>query len=111
MTPGFIEACSLDIGPLSDLADGTLGINGFRGVFSQPLGYIIIRIQVEVVQGYDNDQVAVGIPDCTVFGSQVPVTLHTPTINQIINVIKESEINDLSASLNGLRMAWLLACW
>ena len=26
-------------------------------------------------------------------------------------MIKESEIDELLASLNGLRMAWLLACW
>ena len=45
------------------------------------------------------------------FGSQVPVTLGTPTINQTINVIKESEIDELSASLNRSRMAHLLACW
>ena len=49
VTPEFIEVHSLDVGPLSDLADGTLGINGFGGVFSQPLGYIIIRVQVEGV--------------------------------------------------------------
>ena len=37
------------------------------------------------------------------------VTLSTPTINQITNMIKESEIDELSTSLNGLRVAWLLA--
>ena len=40
-------------------------------------------------------------PDSTTFGSQVPAILGTPTINRIINVIKESEIDELSASLNG----------
>ena len=93
-----------------DLGHGTLGINGFGGVFSRPLGYIIIRIQVERVQGYDKDQVVLVVPDSTIFGSQVLVTLGTPTINWIINVIKESKINELSASLNGLRIAQLLAC-
>ena len=97
-------------GPLSDLADSTLGINGFGGVFSQPLGYVIIWVQVEGVQGYNKDWVTLVIPDSTVFGSQVIVTLGSPTINWIINVIKESEFNELSASLNGLRMAQLLAC-
>ena len=38
VTPGFTEAHSLDVGPLSDLMDGTLGINGFGGVFSWALG-------------------------------------------------------------------------
>ena len=43
--PGFVEAHSLDVGPLSDLREGILGINGFGGVFSQPLDYVIIRIR------------------------------------------------------------------
>ena len=54
---------------------------------------------------------ALVVPDSTIFGCQVPVTLGTPTINHIINVIKGSEIDELSASLNGSRMAGLLACW
>ena len=33
-----------------------------------------------------------------------------PTINHIINVIKESEIKELSVSLNGLRIGQLLVC-
>ena len=109
VTLGFIEACSLDVGPLSDLTNGILGVNGFGGVLCQPLGYIIIRVQVEGLWGYDEDQVALVIPDSTIFESRVLVTLGTPTINWIINVIKESEINELSASLNGLRLAQLLA--
>ena len=110
VTPGFVQAHSLDIDPLSDLADGTLSSNGFREVFSWPLGYIIIRVQEEGVQGYNEDQVALVVPDSTIFGSQVSFTLGTPTINWIINMIKESEINELLASLNRLKMAQLLAC-
>ena len=75
MTSQFVEVHSLDIGPLSNLSDGTLGINGFCQVFSWSLGYIIIRVQVEGVQGYGKDQVALVIPDYTGFGSWVPVTL------------------------------------
>ena len=49
MIPEFIKAHSMDVGPLSDLANGTLGINGFSRVFSQPLGYVIKRVQMEGV--------------------------------------------------------------
>ena len=111
VTPEFIEVCSLDVGPLSDLSNGTLGINGFGGVFSCPLGYIIIRAQVEGVQGYDKEKVALVIPNSTGFGSWLPVTLGTPTIDWIINMIKESEIDELSVSLSGSRIAQLLAYW
>ena len=89
VTPEFVDVHSLDVGPSSDLSNGTLGINGFGGVFSWSLGYIIIRVQVEGVWGYNKDQVALVLPESTGFGSQVPVTLGTPTINWIINVIKE----------------------
>ena len=75
-----------------------------------PLGYVIVRVQVVGVQGYDKDQVVLVIPDSTAFGSQVLVILGTLTINQIINMIKESEINELLATLNGLRISHLLAC-
>ena len=110
VTPEFVKACSLDVSPLSDLFNGMMGINGFGGLFSWPLGYIIIRAQVEGVQGYDKDQVALVVPDSTTFGSWVLVTLGTLTINQIINMIKEGEIDELSASLNGSRISNLLAC-
>ena len=51
VTLEFVKAHSLDVGPLSDLVDGTLKINEFGGLFSQPLGYVIIRVQVEGVKG------------------------------------------------------------
>ena len=109
VTPEFVQACSLDMGPLSNLVDGTLKINGFGGMFSQPLGYVIRRVQVEGMNGYNKDQVALVIPDLTTFGSRVPVTLGTPAINQIMNVIKESEIDGLPVSLNVSRISHLLA--
>ena len=61
-------------------------------------------------RSYNEDEVALVVPDSHHFGSWVPVTLGIPTINQIISVIKESEIDEMLVSLNGLRMAWLLAC-
>ena len=82
---------------MSDLADGTLSINGFVGVFCQPLGYVIVRVQVEGIQGYDEDQVVLVVSGSTIFGSQVPVTLGTLTNTWILNMIKESNINELSA--------------
>ena len=103
----------MDIGPVCQvsLVNGTMSVNGFGGLFSQPLGYIIIRVQVEGVWGYDEDQVALVIPDPTDFGSQVPVILGTLTINQIINMIKENEIDELSAFPEWVKnIQTLLAC-
>ena len=110
VTPEFIETHSLDVSPLSDLVDDTMSINGFGRLFSQPLGYIILRSQVEGVWGYNEDHVTLMILDSTTFGFPVLVTLGTQTISWIINVIKESEIDELLASLNGSGITHLLAC-
>ena len=110
VTPEFVEAHSLDIGLLSNLVNGTVRANSFGGLFSWPLGYVVIRVQVERVQGYNEDQVALVIPDPTYFGSQLPVTLGILTINWIINVIEESETDELSVLLSRSRISHLLAC-
>ena len=86
----------------------SLGINGFRGVFFWPLGYIIRRVQVEGVWGYDKDQVALVVPNSTVFDSWVPVTLCTPIINQIINIIKETKL--MGCWLPWMDWGWH-SCW
>ena len=61
VTLEFVKAHSLNVGPLNDLVDGTLKIKGFGGLFSKPLGYVNIRVQVEGVKGYNEDQVALVI--------------------------------------------------
>ena len=38
VTPQFIKALSLDMGPVSDLVEGTLKINGFYGIIFLTLG-------------------------------------------------------------------------
>ena len=81
VTPEFVEAHSLDVSPLSNLVGGTVRVNGFGGLFSRPLDSVVIRIQVGGVWGYKEDQVALVVPDPTEFGSQVPDTLGTLTIN------------------------------
>ena len=53
VTPEFVKAHFLDIGPLSDLVNGPFSVNSFGRLFSHPLGYVIIRNQVEGVLGYD----------------------------------------------------------
>ena len=47
VTPEFVKAHTLDVSPLSNLVSGTSIMNGCVGLFTQPLGYIIIRVQVE----------------------------------------------------------------
>ena len=42
------------------------------------MGYIIIQVQVDGVQGHDEDQIALVIPDLSNFMAWVPMILGTP---------------------------------
>ena len=50
---------------------------------------------MDVVQGYDEDQIALVVLDVSKFAEQIPVILGTPTISHIVNVRKEREIDAL----------------
>ena len=87
--PSFVEECSLNVGPLSDLVGRQVTCVGLGNVLTQPLGYVIIQVQVDRVQGYDEDQIALVIPDLSNSVVQVHVILGTPMICHVINIIKE----------------------
>ena len=81
--------------------DHSLNLFGLRiplvrvGGHTQMLGYILIRVQVERVPGYDKDQVAFVVDDpTTTFGIRVPIVLGTPTIDRVIATMKESEMHN-----------------
>ena len=62
---------------------------------TRPVGYIIIQVQVDGVQGYDEDEIALAILDLSNFTAWFPVILGTPTIGHVVNVIKGREIDAL----------------
>ena len=94
VTQEFIKAHSLDVGPPGQPGRWYSVDKWVWGTVLLALGYVIFRDQVEQVKGYNKDQVALVTPDTTTFGSRVLVTLGTPTDNQIMNIIKESEIEN-----------------
>ena len=59
ITPSFIEEHSLKL----DLVGRCVTCVGLGNVLTWPLGYIIIWVQVDGVQGYGEDQIALTIPD------------------------------------------------
>ena len=61
------------------------------------------------VQGYDEDQIALVIPELWNFVAWVPIILGTPIISHIVNVIKEKEIDALVMPWVNAQVAYLLA--
>ena len=54
---------------------------GLGNAYTRPLGYVIIWVQVDGVQGSDEDQIALIIPDLSNFVTRVSIILGTPTIS------------------------------
>ena len=81
---------------------------GLGNALTQPVGYVITWIQVDRVQGYDEDQIALVIPDLSNSVAWVPIILGTPMISHVINVIKERETDALAIPWVNAQVAYLL---
>ena len=97
------------MGPLSDLVGRWVTCVGLGNAMTWPLSYVIVQVQVDGVQGYDEDQIALVILDMSKFAIWVPVISGTPTISWVINVIKEGEIDALVMPWVNAQVAYLLA--
>ena len=65
------------------------------GKHTEPLGYMMIRVQIPQAPSYDEDQVALIVEDPSLFSRRCPVILGTPTIFWAIQAMKESEMHNL----------------
>ena len=70
---------------------------------------MVIRVQVDRVWGYDEDQIALIIPDISNFATRVPIILGTPTIGQVVNMMREADMDALAMPWTNARAAHLLA--
>ena len=61
------------------------------------------------IQGYNEDQIALVVPDLSNFTKRMPIILGIPTISCIINVMKEREIDALAMPWTNARVAHLLS--
>ena len=94
VTPEFVKARGLDVGSIQDLNDhnGCIPLSGLGGNVIEPLGYVVIQVQIPYVPSYDEDQVALVVGDNSCFISCCPVVLGMPTINGGFWVMKETEL-------------------
>ena len=63
ITPRYVWECSLEVGPITDLMGSKVTCVGLGNAYTRPLGYVVIQVQEDRVQGYDEDQITLVIPD------------------------------------------------
>ena len=80
ITPRYIKEHSLQVGPITNLMGSKVTCVGLGNAYARPLGYMVIQVQVDGVWGYNEDQIALIIPDFSNFVTRVPIILGTPTI-------------------------------
>ena len=79
ITPECMVALGLQMGPLMDLWEGGITINQPFNYEGRLIGYVIIRVQIDGISGYDEDQVALIAHSSDEFAHHVPVILERPT--------------------------------
>ena len=104
----YVSNHSLQVGPITDLMGSNVCCVGLGNAYTRPLGYVVIQGQIDGVRGYNEDQIALVVPDFSNFAVRVPVILGMPTIGRVVNVIKEAEMDALAMPLANGRVAYLL---
>ena len=104
----YVSDHSLEVGPITNLMGSKVACIGLGNAYTRPLGYVVIWVQVDRVQGYDKDQIALVIPDYSNFTARVPVILGMPAIGQVVNVMTEVKMDALVTPWANARAAHLL---
>ena len=94
--PRYVRDHSLQVGPITDLMGSKVACVGLGNAYTRPLGYVVIWVQVDGVWGSDEDQIALVILDFSNFAARVPVILGMPNIGQVVNVMREAEMDALA---------------
>ena len=109
ITPNYVKNHLLEMGLITDLIGTRVAHVGQGNAYSQPIDYVIVWVQVDGVQGYDEDQIALVVLDELKFLEWIPIILGTPTISHIMNVMKEREIDALAMPWENARVVHLLS--
>ena len=107
VTPAFVRQRGLPVQPLKDILDGGLSLGVVGGSSASPTGYVIIKVGVKGVAGYEEDQIALVVADASSFSARVPVTLGTATLRRVVNVMREEEMKQMGDAWDVVRAASL----
>ena len=104
----YVSNHSLQVGPITGLMGSKVVCVGLGNAYPRLLGYMVIWVQVDRVWCHDEDHIALVITDPSNFMARVLVILGTPAIGQVVNVMKEAEMDASVAPWANARVAHLL---
>ena len=97
VTPEFVKDRGLEVGSIWDLNDHNrcIPLSGLGGRITEPLGYMMLWVQIPYVPSYDEDQVALVVAEDSNFLKRCQVIIGTPMINQAVWAMKELEMENI----------------
>ena len=108
----YIHQHKLGVHPISEL-DHSLNLFWDRiplvGLCSrqmEPISFTMMRVQIEGMPLYDEQQVVFVLDDPSAFSARIPVILGTPTINRVVQTMKESEMHSAPMEWQMARVAY-----
>ena len=107
--PSYVNQHEFPVLLLHDLVDHPLNLVGLGDTRTHPLSFMILRVQVKEIAGYDEDVVFLVMSDESDFSWHVSIVIGTCTLGRIIDVIKESKMNRLSTPWALVRASHLLS--
>ena len=81
--PRYVQEHSLPVGPMTDLIDSKVACVGLGNSYTRLLSYAIVRVQVDGVWGYNEDQIALIIPDPSHFAKECPSYWEPPLLGEL----------------------------
>ena len=108
ITPECVPALGLQVGSLKDLCKGGITVDQPFNYEGWPIGYIVMRVQINGISGYDEDQVVLMSQSSAKFVHRVPIIFGMPTTDQAIATLKESKIDELATPWAYVRKSTLL---
>ncbi len=100
MTARFVTTRSYPVYPLEWLYEAgyprgqAIACSG--GKRSLPVGYVLATVKPNLLCSYEEEQLFLVLDDTSAFGLRVPITLGTPTLERVMNVLTESELEALT---------------
>ena len=86
--PNYVCQHEFPVLLLHDLVNHPLNLVGLGGMRTHRLGFMILRVQVKEITGYDEDIVFLVMSDESEFSWCVPIVIRTCTLGRIINIMR-----------------------
>ena len=97
VTRAFVKKCGLVVDSIANLNKhrGRIPVSCSGGYYTEPIGYVMVRVQFPGIPLYDGNQVALVIRDGSEFSRRVLLIIGTPTIDRVVWALKESELDTI----------------